>query len=394
MKTSHPQLALACALIAVALLFCACNREAPRDVLRIGVTRNLTHIAVGQTAHLTAYEEYRERINNDVETVSAAPAHDLLRAPVEARWSVSDPSLASVSEDGTLTALNPGRVMLKGVWNGLETSTTVEVVEQLPVGRLPDLAVRGEKCAPQGIDLRLDADRTLIFRLSFDDQRCHDVTVEANAPAAPLPWNFSFNGGSLQLTSARGLVVDGMVRVRDGSEVSFKVWSDGTGAYPVALENRTVLLIGDSMAAGLAPFLKKRVEAEGGRFLAEPEQSSTIIWWQGSGRLRKLLAEHQPDIVFIALGSNELFMRQPELRSPVIKRMVEEMDGRPAYWIGPLSWKPGAGLLRVIEENFQSGHFYNSDDLKAPRGTDGKHPTPQGYEQWTEFVWNWYSRAG
>jgi hypothetical protein len=104
-----------------------------------------------------------------------------------------------------------------------------------------------------------------------------------------------------------------------------------------------------------------------------------------------MIERYRPDIVFIALGSNELQARKPEQRAPLVKRMVEEIGARPAYWIGPPSWKPDRGLLRVIEENFQPGRFYNASDLQVTRQRDGKHPTPEGFAQWTELVWDWYA---
>ena len=388
---SRPQLAFACALALVSIfLFSSCANKPSHDVLRIGIARNLTHIAVGQKSPLTAYEEYRER--GDIDSVSAASVRDFLRAPVTARWSVSDEQVASVGEDGTLTALKPGRVTLKSSWKGREASTTVEVVRALPTGSLPQVSARGLRCAPQGVALSLTEDRALRFTLSFDND-CADVSLEASAPDKPLPWEFSFNGGTLQLTKAQGAIVSGRARMNVGGEVEFKVWADGEGAFPLSLKGKTVLLIGDSMAEGVGPWLQKRVEASGGRFINGQERSSTIVWWQGSGKLREMLSRHQPDVIFIALGSNEIFLEKPELRAPLIKLMVEEIGERPSFWIGPPCWKPDTGLMRVIEENFQPGHFYNSNNLQLPRAPDGKHPTMQGYETWTELIWKWYARA-
>jgi lysophospholipase L1-like esterase len=388
---SRPQLITAGALALVAVsLFTSCNRKPARDVLRIGIARNVTHIAVGQKSQLLAYEEYREQ--SDIDSAHAASIRDFLRAPVMAKWSVSDAEFASVGEDGTLTALRPGRVTLKSSWEGREATAEIEVVRALPSGQLPQVKAKAVRCAPQGVGLSLGEDRALHFSLSFDGD-CADVDVEMSAPDKPLPWEIPFNGGTLQLTSAQGTIVSGTARMNVGGEVNFTVWAEGEGAFPLSLTNKTVLLVGDSMAEGVGPWLQKKVEAVGGRFINGQERSSTIVWWQGSGKLRELLALHRPDVVFIALGSNEIFLQQPEVRAPLIKRMVEEIGARPSYWIGPPSWKPDLGLVHVIEENFQPGHFYNSNDLKVPRAPDGKHPTAQGYQTWTELVWNWYART-
>ncbi len=389
MKTSYPQLALV--LLVVALLSASCRTEVRREVLGIKIARNLTHIAVGQTAQLTAFQEYRLRAGESG-AASAEPVRDILREAVAARWSVSDPSVVSVGENGTLAALRPGRVTIRGVWEDQAASTTVDVLSDLQPARLPQISVSGAMCQPQAIDVSLDGQGNLNFNLSFDGTGCSDVKIAARAPERPLPWEFPFNGGTVELSSTRGPIISGAVRLDGKGEASFTVWSDGAGAYPVSLAGKTVLLLGDSMAEGLVPSLQKKVEAAGGRFFGEPWQSSTIIGWEGTGRLRQMIERYQPDIVFISLGSNELEARRPEGRAPLIKRMLAEIGARPAFWIGPPSWKQDRGLLSVIAKNFQAGHFFNASNLQLPRQSDGKHPTLEGFEQWTELIWNWYAR--
>lgn len=392
MKTSRPHLVLLWLLLLAAAFSAACQRAPKRTILKLNIARNLTHVSVGTSARLTAYQQYREESGDPV-AVSAAPDR-LHYESVAARWSVSDTRLASVSEDGSLTALQPGRVTIKSNWESYEDTTTVEVVRNLPVGSLPQMTSSGNLgCAPQSIALGLETDRSINFNLGFNEEGCRDVELRAAAPQGALPWKFEADGVRLELTTARGPIVNGRARLPNGGEVLFTVWAGGAGAFPVSLSGRTVLLVGDSMAEGIAPHLQKTVEAAGGRFVNGQERSSTIVWWQGSGKLRELLSRHRPDIVFIALGSNEIFIEQPELRAPLIKAMVAELGARPAFWIGPPSWKPDKGLIRVIDENFQTGHFYNSNDLKVPRAPDGKHPTAQGYQTWTELIWNWYARA-
>src|SRR4051812_47181771 len=105
MKTSHPQLAVRLSLLLLAaMLLASCHGRSLRETLGLNIARTVTHIAAGQRAHLTAYEEYREA-SNSIWSVRAVPLSNILRAPVPASWSVSDNRLASINTDGTLTAL-------------------------------------------------------------------------------------------------------------------------------------------------------------------------------------------------------------------------------------------------------------------------------------------------
>jgi lysophospholipase L1-like esterase len=391
MKAKRPHFAPRCALVLAVLCLSGCQSNR-RAVLKIGISP-ITHVAAGQSVRLSAYQEYRAPAN-EPDAVQAASARETLREPITAQWSISDASLASLSGDGTLTALRPGKVTAKSNWEGYEAIRTITIVRNLAAGPLPRMSAQGTECQPQDVSLDLTADRTLRFQLSFADSRCADVTIRARAPDQQLPWKIDSDRATLQLKSASGLIVSGDISIKNGGQVLFTAWSGGEGAYPVSLAGKTVLLIGDSMAEGIGWFLRGKVEAANATYVGEPWCSSTTCSWQGTGRLREMLERHKPDIVFIALGSNEIFIKQPEARAPIIRQMVQEIGDRPAYWIGPPSWKPDKGIVRVIEENFQPGHFYNSNDLVVPRRKDGAHPTYEGYQTWTELIWNWYARVG
>ncbi len=139
------------------------------------------------------------------------------------RWSVSDPSVVSVGEDGTLSALKPGRVTISGIREDQTASTTVNVLSDLQPARLPQINVSRSVCQPQVFDVSLDGHGNLNFYLSFDGTGCSDVRIAVKAPERPLPWEFAFNGGTVELSSARGPVVSGAVRLEGKGEASFTV---------------------------------------------------------------------------------------------------------------------------------------------------------------------------
>lgn len=389
MKANRPQIAL-CGLLLVAF-FSACHKPT-RQTVRIGI-HHITHVAVGQSVQLSAYQEYKQE-SSDPDTAEAASKRNTEREAIAPKWSVSDNQLATLNDNGTLTALKPGRVTIKSAWQNFEGEANVEVVEGLPASYLPQLsAASGTNCQPQDVSLNFASNRTLKFRLSFDDNRCQEASLETTAPEGQLPWKFDFQGGTLEVSEAHGGVVTGTAHTASG-DVSFKAWSEGDGTYPISLANKTILLTGDSMSEGIGWTMRDKVQAAGGRLIVQPVYSSTTVQWEAEGRMRQLIEQYHPDIVFIALGSNEIFINEMTSRARAVKEIMAEIGDRPAYWIGPPSWKPDHGIVHTIEENFRPGHFYNANSLDVPRRRDGAHPTPDGFKTWTDLIWNWYARVG
>lgn len=390
MRASRPHFALL-SLLAALLLSAACQRGPVKETTRIGIVP-LTHVAVGKSAPLSAYREYR-LASGDPDAAYASTVTDLPRELVQAKWSVSDDALASVGEDGSLRAIKPGSVKVKGAWENFETEATVRVVKNLPVAYLPQVTAAGTNCRPQSLSLSMAEDRALSFRLGFDDAQCRPVIVEAKAPDGQFPWKIEFEGGALELTKAQGPIVSGAARLGAGGAVEFTTWADGEGVFPITLAGKTILLTGDSMSEGIGWSFRDKVEAAGGKLIVQPVYSSTTVKWQAERLLSQYIAKYRPDVVFIALGSNEIFTSDMTTRSAAVRGITAELGDLPAYWIGPPSWKPDHGIVRAIEENFRPGYFYNSNSLVVPRRKDGAHPTVEGYVTWTELIWKWWART-
>lgn len=387
MKANRPLFVLF-SVLAIAGVFTSCQTR--HEALKIGLSR-VTHVRAGKSVRLSAYQVYKAG-SSDPDAAQAA-SDGTLRETISPVWSVSDNSVATVGEDGTLTALKPGRITVKGVWEKHIAEQTIDVVKDLSVDSLPQLSSQGTDCKPQSAALSLSPERTLKFQLSFADDRCREASLEAVAPDHPLPWKFEFPSGTLELTEVQGLVVKGAARIGN-AQVSFIARSEGSGIYPISLANKTVLLTGDSMSEGIGWSMKKKVSDAGGRLIVIPWYSSSTVGWQAERRMTEYIQKYNPDVVFLALGSNEIFITNLEARAKAVRDIDEEIGERPAYWIGPPSWKPDKGIVRTIEENFRPNHFYNSNDLVVPRRSGGAHPTNDGYATWTDLIWDWYARNG
>jgi lysophospholipase L1-like esterase len=149
-----------------------------------------------------------------------------------------------------------------------------------------------------------------------------------------------------------------------------------------------VLLFGDSMVeAGLAQKLGALVKARGGTFEADGWTSSTTTMWATKDRLPRLLERVNPDVVFIALGSNECFLGDPKKAAPQVEAIVAQLQGRACVWLGPPVWKGETGIVSIERDHSTPCAFYDSGKLAIERYQDGIHPTPKGGGFWAVQVW-------
>ena len=103
-------------VMALLLLTISCQRVPKRETIKIGIDR-ITHIGVGKSVRLSAYQLDRET-SGDLDAVSAASDGNL-REAITPGWSISDNSVATITGDGTVTALSPGVVEGYETWTDL-----------------------------------------------------------------------------------------------------------------------------------------------------------------------------------------------------------------------------------------------------------------------------------
>ena len=161
---------------------------------------------------------------------------------------------------------------------------------------------------------------------------------------------------------------------------------------PVAIGKGTrVLVLGDSMAPTLALRMKQLVEEAGGSLVRDYWPGSTTVAWVHQGRLRQVLHREKPDVVFVVLGSNEVFSPFPKKLAPHMRELARRVSPRPCAWIGPPLWKAarrrGEALVALQRENAAPCAFFDSTGLPLARWKEDIHPTPEGGRVWLEAVW-------
>ncbi len=169
----------------------------------------------------------------------------------------------------------------------------------------------------------------------------------------------------------------------------------GTKHAPTVPPGTKVLHIGDSMAGALGIELNAALKEAGATGILRYKTASFIPTWAWSRDLPVLLANHDPDLVLITLGTNEIRIEDPSIRAKTIRKLVGRLEGRPCVWIAPPLWGRGdTGLLPVIRDNCSPCVFMDTNALlpDIPRLRDKIHPTMKARRDWARFVLDWLSR--
>lgn len=161
-----------------------------------------------------------------------------------------------------------------------------------------------------------------------------------------------------------------------------------------------VLLIGDSLALGLAQPMQERARATPVNFASTGQQSTTIHQWvtgQGLGKpLSAVLEEAQPSLTLVSLGTNDMRTSDPAAAGREGGQLADLLlrSGAGAVgWILPPAMPFGDGGFRAAlaaELAQRNVRTFDSSALAIPRASDGIHPTAAGYALWARGIADWW----
>ncbi len=173
------------------------------------------------------------------------------------------------------------------------------------------------------------------------------------------------------------------------------------GRAPTIKRGERLLLVGDSLALGLAPPLGQLAKENGVLFRVVGKTGSTVGQWAGATSLNaelvRALAE-KPAVVLVSLGTNDEALSTESARAelPQLERLIAliEASGAELGWIGPPKLLPGLsfspnGFTRSIQKRVPQGAYFASDSYDIPRAPDRLHPTVRGYAGWAGAIWQW-----
>jgi lysophospholipase L1-like esterase len=166
----------------------------------------------------------------------------------------------------------------------------------------------------------------------------------------------------------------------------------GLGCRPAITRGASIVLTGDSLAVGMAPFFRAMADEYGVRFASLAKESTRTDQWAQSSELQGLLANSRPNLVLVSLGTNDSRTVWSATEHAAHAKQLLEMivkAGANVVWILPpsLPFSDGdRGFSEVIRS--LGVPVFESDKLDIPRGPDNLHPTTRGYSGWAGAVWS------
>ncbi len=156
---------------------------------------------------------------------------------------------------------------------------------------------------------------------------------------------------------------------------------------------QSLFIFGDSMTYNLALRLAQYAKQNGHTIHSVNWDSSNTKIWADYDTLANQIARYKPTQIFISLGSNEIFFKNPETRLPYVKKILEIIDTIPYVWIGPPNWKEDTGINDMLEKACKRGSFFRSEGMEFERKKDHIHPTRQASALWVDSIMRWLPKS-
>lgn len=160
---------------------------------------------------------------------------------------------------------------------------------------------------------------------------------------------------------------------------------------PRVLPGSRLFLFGDSMAEGLSPHLHALAREQGTELQVVAVRGSRVRQWEESQKLIAQLESFDPDVVLVALGTNDAVAKTDVSASAaeLLCRIAESLPESETAWIGVPALPEDANVATRDELEDVAPHYFPTDSMDLPMGPDGVHPTARGYAAWAGSIWQW-----
>lgn len=183
-----------------------------------------------------------------------------------------------------------------------------------------------------------------------------------------------------------------------GDQLLAQADSVGTSSVelnPVVVDSlpKSILLFGDSMTFNLAQRLSKYARQNGHDLHSINWDSSNTKIWAETDTLSHYIHEYKADYIFISLGSNEVYFKNPDKRLPYVKKILATIGDIPYVWIGPPNWNEDTKINDMLEATCAPGTFFRSQGMEFKRKKDNIHPTRASSALWMDSIMRWLPKS-
>lgn len=152
---------------------------------------------------------------------------------------------------------------------------------------------------------------------------------------------------------------------------------------------QSLFIFGDSMTLNLALRLAQYAKQNGHTINSVNWDSSNTKIWAESDTLNYFIKKFKPTFIFISLGSNELYFKNPDARRPYVEKILEKIGDIPHVWIGPPNWEKDSGINDMLQKVVGKKSFFRTDGMQLARKKDKIHPTREASALWIDSVMRW-----
>ncbi len=197
-------------------------------------------------------------------------------------------------------------------------------------------------------------------------------------------------------TVKKAPVSDYLLKEESGTLLSMEESEDSINAEDSQTEiiktdslPQSLFIFGDSMTFNLALRLAQYAKQNGHTIHSVNWDSSNTKIWAEHDTLAYYIEKYRPTQIFISLGSNELYYKDPETRAPYVKKILEIIDTIPYVWIGPPNWKEDTGINDMLQRICKKRSFFRSAGMQFKRKKDNIHPTRESSAMWVDSIMRW-----
>jgi len=170
-----------------------------------------------------------------------------------------------------------------------------------------------------------------------------------------------------------------------------------SAGQPLNLAGQRVLLIGSSSAVGFGSYLKTLLERYGiAEFRNIGVSGTTLYQWSDNDKdvgrkMEETLAEYQPTVVFIFVGTNDEAGGGAGTRATAIERLHRKLQGTRSLFIGlppHTLWTMNRPFRDLLASTWGADYF-NTEAVNPAKASDGYHLSSQGYRTLAAALDKW-----